>query len=53
LTIWDRLQTPLTKGKLIGSVHASASGNGFDFAQPLFTAVQVIEADSGHGHSHN
>ncbi|HSY72393.1 MAG TPA: DUF1259 domain-containing protein [Alloacidobacterium sp.] len=32
-------------------VHASASGNGFDFAQPLFTAVQVIEADSGHGHN--
>ena len=32
-------------------VHASAMGNGFDFAQPLFTAVQIILADSrGHGH---
>lgn len=29
-------------------VHASASGNGFDFAQSLFTAVQIIQADSQH-----
>jgi Domain of Unknown Function (DUF1259) len=34
-------------------VHIYGSGNGFDFAQSLFTAIQVIEADSkghdGHG----
>ncbi|HTZ90745.1 MAG TPA: DUF1259 domain-containing protein [Alloacidobacterium sp.] len=29
-------------------VHAYATGNGFDFAQPLFTAVQIIQADSSH-----
>jgi hypothetical protein len=37
-------------------VHVFGTGNGFDFAQPLFTAVQIIEADSkfeqGHGHDH-
>lgn len=35
-------------------VHASASGNGFDFAQSLFTAVQIIQADSQHrDHDHD
>jgi hypothetical protein len=32
-------------------VHASASGNGFDFAQPLLTAVDIINAHNG-GHDH-
>ena len=33
-------------------LHCSASGNGFDFAQALFTAVQIIQTDSSHGHVH-
>jgi hypothetical protein len=33
-------------------VHVFGSGNGFDFAQPLFTAVQIIEANSRHDHDH-
>jgi hypothetical protein len=37
-------------------IHASANGNGFDFAQPLFNAVQLIQGaagDHGHGHPEN
>lgn len=33
-------------------VHVFGSGNGFDFAQPLFTAVRIIEAGSRHDHDH-
>jgi hypothetical protein len=34
-------------------VHIYGFGNGFDFAQSLFTAVQIIEADSKHEHGHD
>lgn len=34
-------------------VHVYGAGNGFDFAQPLFTAVQIIEANAKHDHDHD
>jgi len=34
-------------------VHVYATGNGFDFAAPLFVAVQYIEASSKHDHDHD
>lgn len=34
-------------------VHASAVGNGFDFANPLFVAVKIIEANSKRDHDHD